>query len=50
MSILAMLVRREGEGTCLDSTTTPDGDCTMRYMMIVKGDENFAASGPPPMG
>jgi hypothetical protein len=21
----------------------------MRYMMIVKGDENFAASGPPPM-
>ncbi|MGE5731270.1 MAG: YciI family protein [Gemmatimonas sp.] len=21
----------------------------MRYMMIVRGDENFAASGPPPM-
>jgi hypothetical protein len=21
----------------------------MRYMMIVKGDENFGASGPPPM-
>lgn len=21
----------------------------MRYMMIVKGDENFAASGPPPL-
>jgi hypothetical protein len=21
----------------------------MRYMMVVKGDENFAASGPPPM-
>jgi hypothetical protein len=21
----------------------------MRYMMIVKGDENFAASGPPPV-
>ena len=21
----------------------------MRYLMIVKGDENFAASGPPPM-
>ena len=20
----------------------------MRYMMVVKGDENFAASGPPP--
>jgi len=20
----------------------------MRYMMIVKGDENFSASGPPP--
>jgi hypothetical protein len=26
-----------------------DGEQTMRYMMIVKGDENFTASGPPPM-
>src|SRR5436190_13269736 len=49
MSILATLVRREGEGILPRFTPTSDGDCTMRYMMIVKGDENFAASGPPPM-
>ena len=26
-----------------------NGDKPMRYMMIVRGDENFATSGPPPM-
>src|SRR5678815_288425 len=49
MSIFANLVRREGEGTMPRLKNHADGDCTMRYMMIVKGDENFAASGPPPM-
>jgi hypothetical protein len=51
MSIQALLARREVEEAvfptfCIRFRT--QGDVEMRYLMIVKGDENFSASGPPP--
>ena len=36
-------------GVNVPSLNEPNGDKPMRYMMIVRGPEDFSVSGPPPM-